>query len=119
MWLPKQSLVLIETYWNVKRLNKQRRTQRQLVLIETYWNVKNVGTLNTAGMHNVLIETYWNVKDPGCLGAQGAEVRINRNILECKAMSLMLCRRHDSVLIETYWNVKVNPSGVLSISRLY
>ena len=45
-----------------KEVIKQRFLQLSVVLIETYWNVKvHVGFifLNPSG---VLIETYWNVK---------------------------------------------------------
>ena len=76
--------VLIETYWNVKKSIYTKSMNRPLVLIETYWNVK----------------THFQSALPRTL-------RINRNILECKADRWSF--RHADrayVLIETYWNVK-------------
>ena len=56
-----------------------------IVLIETYWNVKfTISNGVVATSIDVLIETYWNVKfiqtPISCSAAEG----INRNILECK-----------------------------------
>ena len=56
------SLVLIETYWNVKVIVQRRYPVMRIVLIETYWNVKCATTGNKYVYQN----------------------RINRNILECK-----------------------------------
>ena len=39
--------VLIETYWNVKKLLPYRNRVHNYVLIETYWNVKVVATGKT------------------------------------------------------------------------
>ena len=36
----KQVLVLIETYWNVKKYTPDPVREGYVVLIETYWNVK-------------------------------------------------------------------------------
>ena len=54
----------------------------------------------------VLIETYWNVKSDRPGGKLVVRCGINRNILECKAMSLTSNTDNSFVLIETYWNVK-------------
>ena len=40
-------------------------------------------------------------------------VRINRNILECKADLVVMNGRKHLVLIETYWNVKEGAAGML------
>ena len=54
--------VLIETYWNVKRLLDSRKLHQGNVLIETYWNVKVKQNQMIMRTMSVLIETYWNVK---------------------------------------------------------
>ena len=38
------------------------KTNLSIVLIETYWNVKNTTDSVKWETSNVLIETYWNVK---------------------------------------------------------
>ena len=53
----------------------------------------------------VLIETYWNVKLLNSRN-QYFHLRINRNILECKAFINASILIRSAVLIETYWNVK-------------
>ena len=55
-------MVLIETYWNVKKHRKEPSSRLILVLIETYWNVK-------FNCSHILLISF------SC---------INRNILECK-----------------------------------
>ena len=76
-------VVLIETYWNVKRFTVMPRFGAMrinrnileckvvtveefsfdlLVLIETYWNVKFKNCCGCCVCCCVLIETYWNVK---------------------------------------------------------
>ena len=40
-----ESIVLIETYWNVKYKIDNEGTQQKVVLIETYWNVKIFGLI--------------------------------------------------------------------------
>ena len=54
------------------------------VLIETYWNVKVLTRNRDVVSGKVLIETYWNVKSFNCSTNSGNKLRINRNILECK-----------------------------------
>ncbi len=44
---------------------------------------------------------------------------INRNILECKAVKLMLLQPRLSVLIETYWNVKRDIVDAMQKTRQY
>ena len=58
----------------------------RIVLIETYWNVKKVKPKILLSFDMVLIETYWNVKVLSA-GGSGAQTGINRNILECKGVS--------------------------------
>ena len=53
------------------------------VLIETLWNVKSVHFLTFLPSGRVLIETLWNVKLPFS-GMFHPDLRINRNIMECK-----------------------------------
>ena len=53
----------------------------------------------------VLIETSWNVKINGKTKA-AITIRINRNIVECKAIPLCHRQIPGIVLIETSWNVK-------------
>ena len=57
-----------------------------LVLIETYWNVKKSKALCQSRHAGVLIETYWNVKAILELWNMNEETSINRNILECKGI---------------------------------
>ena len=54
----------------------------------------------------VLIETYWNVKVDVWVFPPLPELRINRNILECKVCTPDVPTNAIAVLIETYWNVK-------------
>ena len=99
--------VLIETYWNVKgidryichkclsRINRnileckehigRDKYRKDFVLIETYWNVKLKNVLYLMNRETVLIETYWNVKYVERVTRAGKTI----------------------VLIETYWNVKI------------
>ena len=102
------AVVLIETYWNVNKIGALVIFRQSHVLIETYWNVKledyreiramqcgiNRNILECKGRIRmvwpygclVLIETYWNVKT--LPPDQSWRLpRINRNILECKAVS--------------------------------
>ena len=58
-----QCRVLIETLWNVKRLNNIVISSFFFVLIETLWNVKHYKLHVTPSCTFVLIETLWNVKD--------------------------------------------------------
>ena len=58
------SIVLIETYWNVKDISLGGVIRPAWVLIETYWNVKKFAQMGLSASDMVLIETYWNVK--GC-----------------------------------------------------
>ena len=58
----KMLVVLIETYWNVKEVDKILEPYAEKVLIETYWNVKSDEKLTFRQVIAVLIETYWNVK---------------------------------------------------------
>ena len=55
----------------------------------------------------VLIETLWNVKIKNHNQIARGSYRINRNIVECKAVtSGIYSSSFSSVLIETLWNVK-------------
>ena len=56
---------------------------------------------------SVLIETLWNVKQRHHLRIIHSQIRINRNIVECKGMSKDAQTFVDAVLIETLWNVKI------------
>ena len=76
-----------------------------IVLIETLWNVKIYDVSGVPGIFCVLIETLWNVKrniTHIILTSSG----INRNIVECKELSVSFYAQHCLVLIETLWNVK-------------
>ena len=77
------------------------------VLIETSWNVKLKKIGNTGKHETVLIETSWNVKmDSNTEVCNG--YCINRNIVECKGLSLSSRSTLYPVLIETSWNVKTS-----------
>ena len=80
---------------------------RCIVLIETLWNVKKIDTKNVKSAVNVLIETLWNVKF--CRGTEMhrpvlvlIETLWNVKIMEVSGSMLSL----KVVLIETLWNVK-------------
>ena len=93
-----------------KDRNRPVKSRRTIVLIETYWNVKvkrgrsdpdrrqriNRNILECKGMYSVL--------------RSAPRSCINRNILECKERRQMLIMQHAGVLIETYWNVKMIPA---------
>ena len=55
-------LVLIETSWNVKKVESDTWRGTEYVLIETSWNVKVHQTGFRLIRTIVLIETSWNVK---------------------------------------------------------
>ena len=56
------ALVLIEPYWNVKKVNLDCFCLEVVVLIEPYWNVKDRYYQAACKPGLVLIEPYWNVK---------------------------------------------------------
>ena len=58
-----------------------------------------------AEVQKVLIETSWNVKNRNQNKQQFFD-SINRNIVECKALRILLGISLSVVLIETSWNVK-------------
>ena len=50
----------------------------------------------------------------------GSEERgINRNILECKFISMNCCLVYNAVLIETYWNVNISIKMRKNIAKTY
>ena len=61
------------------------------VLIETSWNVKKVESKQKPAKTEVLIETSWNVKSMESVVLSLLECCINRNIVECKVWQ----KRHD------------------------
>ena len=81
------------------------------VLIETLWNVKM--DINEANFipTAVLIETLCKVENAG--------YGINRNIVECKVVTLLSIFYHRSVLIETLWNVKQGYTPVYPHAQTY
>ena len=56
-----------------------------IVLIETLWNVKHCLIMYGRVSLTVLIETLWNVKSDYNSCITLLYLRINRNIVECKA----------------------------------
>ena len=84
--------------------------QRSGVLIETYWNVKIVVSVIASlavGINRNILEC----KAMSATGICAAISRINRNILECKGNVTGSASLYAIVLIETYWNVKVQEDG--------
>ena len=67
----------------------------------------------------VLIETLWNVKFQDLSHYAARQIRINRNIVECKATFSDLTQDLESVLIETLWNVKMTPIIISNSSYSY
>ena len=91
-----------------------------MVLIETYWNVKKNKIVRSFLASFVLIETYWNVKDVFATSDHLFDIGINRNILECKDNQLQKdCFCSCSVLIETYWNVKPDSTPPIIFINMY
>ena len=76
------------------------------VLIETLWNVNTPHTTEVQYPSSVLIETLWNVNVNICENLR-TEIRINRNIVECKLYSRSCRCSCILVLIETLWNVNI------------
>ena len=82
--------VLIETSWNVKQAKVAIHVRRASVLIETSWNVKEGIAPIMERMLHVLIETSWNVKQIRQLEKTKLELCINRNIVECKELNVLI-----------------------------
>ena len=80
--------VLIETLWNVKSEKYRIYETESYVLIETLWNVKPLFHGRYGKRSEVLIETLWNVKTHIFHFSFLLEFRINRNIVECKVISI-------------------------------
>ena len=74
-------------------------------LIETLWNVNSFLGVEESQKISELIETLWNVNNHVVGKGVIKELRINRNIVECKFYRLRLNIRNDLELIETLWNV--------------
>ena len=55
-----------------------------LELIETLWNVNDHSFIYNDSVVGELIETLWNVNICKGLGIHLQDIRINRNIVECK-----------------------------------
>ena len=70
---------------------------RDAVLIETLWNVKSGSFCPVLIVPTVLIETLWNVKKVGALIIFRNGSRINRNIVECKEITIHLHSEHGPV----------------------
>ena len=60
------------------------------VLIETSWNVKSTAALSPSSVISVLIETSWNVKVELYGAPEEGDIRINRNIVECKVLMMLI-----------------------------
>ena len=58
-----------------------------IVLIETLWNVKRTTLYFPASDRLVLIETLWNVKINRNIYCRISVISFNRNIVECKEES--------------------------------
>ena len=87
LFLKRLRKVLIETYWNVTIEYNKMIMRKMSVLIETFWNVKVLVTRKRIFQKDVLIETYWNVKDFDEKNCVDLSLSINRNILECKGIT--------------------------------
>ena len=82
------------------------------------WNVKSWNECSILNFIIVLIETLWNVKYRLRCSNMFQATGINRNIVECKVVTLLSIFYHRSVLIETLWNVKIWESQGYSVTRL-
>ena len=80
------TLVLIDTWWNVNNLLFASFHIHASVLIDTWWNVNllNLRTLPESEM--VLIDTWWNVNYPVLLTNERTH-SFNRYMVECEYTS--------------------------------
>ena len=121
MLIQSHFLVLIETYWNVKRdvvdaMQKTRQCINRNILECKEWIQEDKTNVDRSinrnileckvrwqdefnQVYEVLIETYWNVKDKNAIKMTALDMSTNRNILECK----VLCR-HRSL----EWDLRIN-----------
>ena len=53
--------VLIDTWWNVNIYNYDSNIRRTNVLIDTWWNVNRIEDIKIHVGAHVLIDTWWNV----------------------------------------------------------
>ena len=79
---------IIETYWNVNALYQYRLGVPFPEIIETYWNVNETSYQEDSTGYSEIIETYWNVNAGWIATERGYGIRNNRNILECKCVSI-------------------------------
>ena len=89
-----------------------------MVLIETYWNVKRdqgLLLLPSAGINRNILEC----KEKKRIFLSVRVDCINRNILECKDYTNTDRTLRITVLIETYWNVKTHSTRVVIKEFLY
>ena len=100
------SMELIETLWNVNRIDLYCLVRLRLELIETLWNVNKIIRNIRKRILSELIETLWNVNRRQC-AYFCAIFRINRNIVECKCQRSGNHRQNNNELIETLWNVNL------------
>ena len=82
--LSEEYIELIETLWNVNFINVVMFLMKILELIETLWNVNMTYTGRWFETDEELIETLWNVNKHHTQERRLADIRINRNIVECK-----------------------------------
>ena len=75
---------LIETLWNVNLVGVPDKSTTLSELIETLWNVNMTYTGRWFETDEELIETLWNVNKHHTQERRLADIRINRNIVECK-----------------------------------
>ena len=103
--------VLIETLWNVKLGKTICEVCVAIVLIETLWNVKwkisQVYWSLRAGINRNIVEC----KDVSMRSSGSCVCCINRNIVECKGTKTSPFSVISFVLIETLWNVKFTCGG--------
>ena len=84
-----------------------------LVLIDTWWNVNLTSTGYVRRDVRVLIDTWWNVNftHADCLFI--CVVCFNRYMVECESVKSHLRMLYHVVLIDTWWNVNSYPLGTL------
>ena len=86
----RDSIVEIDTLWNVKLMSRKRKNlpigSRNRYIVECKEHI----TTFISSAKQVEIDTLWNVKSHGGKG-QGPRLRRNRYIVECKVKRLLYC----------------------------
>ena len=99
-------VVLIETLWNVKRVDRKEQRRKCIGFNRNIVECKGIGSNSSHSFLRVLIETLWNVKLQRVQRqSEEADVLIE-TLWNVKADPKLRRKPTKNVLIETLWNVK-------------